>query len=408
MIHCKKGFYYLAILFLSASACQSQTNTNKQKPSTMKQMGTGQQFVAGKDYVEFSRVKIMDQQGFSQPAEAYSIMLPKGWSSQGGVFWTPAGSACAGTNMSFIAQSPDSRMSFYILPTLIWAWSGNPQMNQINQQYNSSAYCGVGEPMDAIQYLKTVWARELGNPSVTDIRQNQETVQAMSQNDMKGRTEMMRYGASQVNFRHTAITARLKWNNDSAGIVLCGVTNIETYVPNTYTGGYDINYTSSSLRIFFKFPESEAANAEKMMTVMVSAWHTNPDWKKATDEYWKTARENKHVQHLGTIQLIDERTRQIGKTAIESGNRRLAEMDNQLRSWETQQSSQDRMHTSFIKTIREVENYRDESGKYELSSGFDHAWSRGDGVNFVMTNNPNLNPSSVFQDQRWKEMKKVD
>jgi len=83
-------------------------------------------------------------------------------------------------------------------------------------------------------------------------------------------------------------------------------------------------------------------------------------------------------------------------------------MDNQLRNWEAQQSSQDRMHTNFIKTIREVENYRDETGKIELSAGYNHAWSRSDGSSYVLTNSPNFDPSSVFRDQRWKEMKKVD
>src|SRR6218665_291617 len=408
MIRYKKGFYYLFILFLTNSACQSQNNPTNQNKPKMKQATSAAQFVAGKDYVEFTRVKIMDQQGFSQPAEAYSIMLPKGWTFQGGVFWTAPGNACAGTNMQFVAQSPDRRFSLEILPTLIWSWSSNQQSNQMNSQFNTSKYCAVGEPIDATQFLKKVWGPQLGNPSISDVKENHDAVQSMSHDDARGRTELMRYGAAQVNFKHTGITARLNWSNDTAGVVVCGVTNVETYVPNNYTGTYDVNYTSYSVRVLFRFPGSEAAVAERMMAVMVSALRTNPDWKKTTDDYWKGIREQKHVAHIGTIRLMDERTRQIGNTAIANGNRRLAEMDNQMRSWEAQQSSQDRIHSNFIKTIREVENYRDESGKYELSSGFDHAWSSGDGVNFIMTNNPNIDPSSVFQDQRWKEMKKVD
>jgi hypothetical protein len=62
----------------------------------------------------------------------------------------------------------------------------------------------------------------------------------------------------------------------------------------------------------------------------------------------------------------------------------------------------------FIKTIREVENYSDATGKVELVSGYNHAWSKSDGSSFIMSDNPNFDPSSVFQDQRWKEMKKVE
>ena len=83
-------------------------------------------------------------------------------------------------------------------------------------------------------------------------------------------------------------------------------------------------------------------------------------------------------------------------------------MDANLRNWEEKQSSDDRMHSNFIKSIREVENYRDETGKIELSAGYNHAWSRGDGSSFLLSNSPNFDPAGVFLDQNWKEMKKVD
>ncbi|MCG2613761.1 hypothetical protein LZZ85_05695 [Terrimonas sp. NA20] len=399
-------FVKLLALFLFSSACQSQTN-NTQKKSTMNASNTAAKFTAGKDYVEFSRVKIMDKQVSAEPVEAYSIMLPKGWSADGGVFWTPAGNTCAGTNMQFSGKSPEGKSSFFIYPNIMWSWSSNQQSNQFSSQ-QATPYCGVGEPLDATQYLKNVWSREMNNPSISDIKSNPDVVQSMRQNDERGRAELMRYGAGQVNFRHTAITARLKWNNDTAGIVMCSVTNIETYIPNVYTGGYDVSYTSAATRMLFLFPQSNAGLEEKMMSVIVAGFRTNPIWKETTDNYWRSVREKKHVQHLGTIRVMDERTAQIGKQAIANGNKRLSEMDTQLRSWEAQQSSQDRMHTNFIKTIREVEHYRDDNGKVELSAGYNHAWSRGDGVNYVMTNSPNVDPSSIFQDQRWKEMKKVD
>ena len=66
-------------------------------------------------------------------------------------------------------------------------------------------------------------------------------------------------------------------------------------------------------------------------------------------------------------------------------------MDTKMRTWEKEptpssQNSQDRMHTEFIKTIREVENYQDAStgNKFEMTSGYNHAWSRGDGTSFIL------------------------
>lgn len=407
MMLSKPGFYRLSWLLTAACACNFQSGPAARQ-ETAAEMPPAQSPAPGKDYVEFERVKIMDRQAFSQPAEAYSLLLPEGWSSDGGVFWTAPGNTCAGTNLQFSAGSPDGKMTFAVLPVIIWSWSNNAQALQMSRQYNTSQYCTVEQPLDAEQYLKGRWIRDLNQASVTDVRANPEVVQAMGKEDQRHRAELIRYGASQVNFRHTAITARLKWDNGTAGIVLCGVTNGETYIPNVYNGAYDISYTSYATRMLFTFPESETAAAEKMMTVIVGSFRTNPEWKKATDDFWRAVREKKQIQHLGTIRLIDERTRQIGEQAIENGNRRLADMDRQMRSWEARQSARDKTHTDFIKTIREVENYRDEEGKFEMSAGYDHAWSRNDGTRFLMTNDPNFDPSSVFQDQRWKEMKKVD
>jgi hypothetical protein len=129
---------------------------------------------------------------------------------------------------------------------------------------------------------------------------------------------------------------------------------------------------------------------------------------ETVNTFWKNIRQQKQVAHIGRLEIMDAQTRAIGNAAIAKGNERLRTMDNDMRSWEQQQSSQDRMHTNFIKTIREVENYRDETGKIEMTSAYNHAWSRSDGSSFIMSNDPNFDPSSVFKDQRWKEMKKVD
>ncbi|MBK8614441.1 MAG: hypothetical protein IPN85_13385 [Flavobacteriales bacterium] len=78
-----------------------------------------------------------------------------------------------------------------------------------------------------------------------------------------------------------------------------------------------------------------------------------------------------------------------------------------MRNWEQQQASQDNQHTQFVKTIREVETWNDGSnGRVELTSGYDHAWSRGDG-SYILSNSPNFDPSSVLKDQAWKPMQQV-
>lgn len=158
----------------------------------------------------------------------------------------------------------------------------------------------------------------------------------------------------------------------------------------------------------FTYPSGEKEKAGKILAVMMSSFRTNNYWKQSVDDFWLSVRNQSNITHIGNIELIDERTRQIGNQAIQKGQQNAAAMDANMRSWEASQQSQDRIHTDFVKAIREVENYRDEAGTFEMSSSYNHVWSRGDGTNFFMADSPNVDPAAIFLDNNWKPMKRVD
>lgn len=406
------------LLTVALIACGNEQTNSQQNKVQDKEAGTGKaspkkvagNFKEGVDYTVFERVRVLDKVAFQQPAEAFSVLLPKGWNNEGEIIWVGPNSGCDGTNSRFRATSPDGKFSFEIYPHNIWSWSSNQQIRQFQQQGGSSGYCSYGDPMDAEQYMRNVFApNELNNATVSQVKASPEVVQVMAEKNNEGRAELMSYGAADVQFNQTAVNAKLSWPGNKKGIAVCGVSIIESIIPNNYNGTYDKSVTTMATnRIVFKYDGTGEAQAEKMFAVIMGSFRTNPNWKTQVDQFWKGVRQKKQVAHLGRLKMIDDRTRQIGEQAVAAGNQRLKDMDNQMRSWESSQRSQDRMHTNFIKTIREVENYRDETGKIELVSGYNHAWSRSDGSSFIMTNNPNFDPSSVLQDNRWKEMQKVD
>ena len=43
--------------------------------------------VEGKDYVVLERVRFNDEEGFDRPVEAISILVPRGWRTEGGIRW---------------------------------------------------------------------------------------------------------------------------------------------------------------------------------------------------------------------------------------------------------------------------------------------------------------------------------
>jgi hypothetical protein len=112
--------------------------------------------------------------------------------------------------------------------------------------------------------------------------------------------------------------ARVKWNNGTEGLVMCGVVNIESAIPNVYNGSVDYSYTSTAAqRVVFKYPAGKAEEAEKMFSVIMGSFRTNPSWKDAVNSFWVSVREQRNREHIGRIKMTDTQTAAIGKAAIE-------------------------------------------------------------------------------------------
>lgn len=392
-------------------ACTNQPGTPGEQTTSGQIPATTASFREGNDYLLFERVRLLDRQGFEQPQEAFSILLPKGWKSEGEILWNGPGSSCAGTLSRLSARSADGAYRFDLYPDVVYSYNPDPQIAQFNQANpGNSPYCAFREPVNAEQYLRRVFApEELGNAEVVSVTPNEAVVQQMQQNNARAMQEMAQYGAGAMRFDQTAVNAELRWPDGKEGLAVLGVTTLETAVPNPYTGGSNPIYTSQvTKRIVFTHPAGEKEAARNQFGVIMGSFRTNPAWNEAVNGFWRAVRQRKHVEHVGRIRMMDEQTRAMGEAAIRRGNERLQQMDVEMRNWEARQSADDRMHTNFIKTIREVEHYQDPTGKVELVSGYNHAWSRGDGSSFILSNNPNFDPSSVLQDPAWKEMRKVD
>lgn len=392
----------------STSSTNSPGNNDSKTAST--DAASREDFKEGVDYIVYDRIRIMDKIGFASPAEAYSLLLPRGWTHESDIVWNNPGQSCNGTFKWLKAKSPDGKYSFEIMPDLVYTYVTDPQLQQFYMNSDQGSYCAFRQPVNAEQYLRTVFvADELGNPEIVKVSLNQSVIDQMKQANETIIQESRNYGTGNIQFDQTAINADLRWQDKSEGMVVLGVSTMETIVPNVYDGTSSKIFTSLiTKRFVFKYPAGEAEQARQQFSVIMGGVRTNPWWNDEVNKFWKGFREKRHEGHIGRIRMMDAQTKAIAQATIAKGNERLKTMDIELRNWEATQSSQDRMHTNFIKTIREVENYRDETGKYEMVSGYNHAWSRGDGTTFVLSNNPNFNAASAFQDQNWKEMKKVN
>ena len=405
------SFLVLGSLFSCTPEQAKDTATSSTADNAPASIASAQAYKEGNDYVLFERVRIVDRTAFSQPAEAYSLLLPKGWKQESKIIWNLPGSDCAGTFRALEATSADNQYRFQVLPDVLFTWNSNPELMQFYQDNKSSSpYCTIGQPIHAEHYLRNIFGpEELGNPQIVKVESNPLVVEEMEQSNERARMELMQYGSANIAFDQSAINATIRWPDGKEGMVVLGVSTLENTIPNIYTGTTSKSYTTQvTKRMVYTYPAEEAKQALSQFSVIMGSFRTNPSWNETVNNFWANVRQQKQIEHIGKLQLMDAQTKAIGEATIRKGEARLKEMDMDLRSWEQRQSAQDRMHTSFVKTIREVENYQDETGTMELASGYNHAWSRGDGSTFIMSDNASFNPGTVFQDQAWKEMKKVE
>lgn len=381
--------------------------------------GTAKAFVEGKDYLVMERVRFMDNQGFEQPAEAFSVLLPKGWKHEGGITWKDM-NACRGEMVTaqWSASSPDGAIRFNSLPLHTWGSSSDPMMQEAMMMQAQNGGCEFGGPMPAEEYLRQVLGpRALQGATITEVKENEAARQDLDRQSQRTIDALRQMGGN-PDLQNSAVTARLRWSDGTEGVAFCSVTNVVNTTQDMYSGMMQQSTTSvASERSFLRYPAARKDEAERFLTNAKSSYRTNPAWKEAVDNFFVRMRGQQDMMHRERMAAIDAQTRANtaahnqrmaniqaqGAASTAAHNDRMASMDNQMRSWESQQSSQDRMHTSFVQTIREVQTYQDGNGKVELSSGYDQAWSRGDGT-YILSNSPSFDPSSAFQDQNWKEM----
>lgn len=380
----------------------------------------GGKWVEGKDYTVLERVRFMDENGFERPAEAFSVLLPRGWKTTGGVAWKGL-DTCRGEMISarYSATSADGAIRFETLPTHAWGSATDPMMYQSMLMQARNGGCQVAPPMDAGQYLREAFLpMELDGATLVEMTPNADAKQAADQKALKYRQQL----GGQTEIQNSAVTARLKWPDGTEGIALCQVTNIVAVMQNPYTGDMQrISTSTATERSYIRFPASRKQEAEQVLATLKTSYRTNPQWQQAIDGYFTRLSQQQNRQHHERMAAIERQTQANtaahnqrmaniqaqGAANTARHNERMSNMDASLRTWETQQSSSDRMHASFVKTIREVETYRDGDGTVELDSGFNQAWSRGDGT-YILSNSPGFDPRSVFQDQNWQEMKRTE
>jgi hypothetical protein len=205
--------FCISVLFIACNQVPAQKEYEKAKQETTP-ITSKKQWVEGTDYTVLKRIRVEDHHGFAQPIIAYSILLPKGWTSLGGITWL-VGNTCMNESVSnrLTAFSPDKSFQIDFYPIRSWEWADD-QMTMQSLQNNAAMgfkKCDIMEPVNADQYVRGEFARELGNPQILSIKTNKEVSAVLEEQARKNSAYMQAAGVNTVEYKPSAVTAILNF-----------------------------------------------------------------------------------------------------------------------------------------------------------------------------------------------------
>jgi hypothetical protein len=352
------------------------------------------QYVEGRDYVVLERLRVMDPSGFAQPMEAYSILVPKGWKSQGGITWQ-VGDPCMteAIHNRVSVTSPDGTMALELYPAQQWEWWDDQMMLQAQMQQQQNPVfrrCPIAQPMDAAHFLQGPMATEMG-AQVVSVEPNTEVEAVMRQQAMAANRQYRQAGVNLEN-RPSAAIGTLRFPDGSGGVAICGINILVSWMPNYMTGGQSASYTcTTAQKLAVRCPAGKEAEARKLLSTVMASFRINPEWQAG-------------VQRMVNNVAAVEQRETAKRAAIQRDAANYA-ADLQQRSWEERQASQDRVAEGWSQALRGVETWSDgHGGSIELNAGYNEAWSRPDG-SYILSNDPNFDPNVAFR-ENWEKLEK--
>jgi hypothetical protein len=385
---------FIAICLISTLlSCNAQSSQKGKNNTTAKKSTTN--MAEGKDYIILKRFRLTDNQGFNQPVEAVSFLLPANWTVNGAIQWNIT-SKCIPemVQASFQAASPDNDYELMVFPVTQFDWSNDAVQLDAMQRGFYTQSCHIAAPLDAAGYIRNGLAplvkAQVTSSKIIDVLQQQMDAGAQ-QMTMQARQA----GNNAYSHKGSAAEGLLQFSDGKKGLAFCTVMQTILTMPGTQGGMANNFQCYVSMRIVLKYAAGNEAMARKIMGTFFSGARINPQWMKGVQGFFAAVTSNAQNQLWKQIQISHGAQEEIG--------------NNIIRSWENKSSSINSSPTDnegFSQYIRGVDNWADADGnKVELTSGYSNAWSKDDG-SYLLSNNPAFDPNvELGGTQNWNRMK---
>lgn len=362
------------------------------------QRRTASGLVEGRDYLVLQRVRFLDENGFGRPIEAMSLLVPRGWRTEGGVRWKSV-NECRGDIVmeQMSTTSPDGAIRFMLLPSRTFGFSQDRMIQQGLSAGAQQGGCGVSPPFTAAQYIENLARNELG-ATLSNVRKDESLQPVLDKISADSNATSRQYGTGMTQ-SGTGVYGTLTWPDGTRGLARVGVMVVMTQSRDMYSGAPNGFATTSVFhQSVIRYPAAREAEALKLFGTISTSYRVSPVWKQAKEAFLTNVGNNEHDARMERLRLMGEQSRAYARAQSEAS-------DGRMRSWERAQASDDASQHRFIQTIREVETWKDGEGNpVELNAGYSHGWSKPDG-SYILTNNSNFDPAVELQ-ENWVRMAK--
>lgn len=383
-IRTMKFYSILSAGLILFSACQSPVEPGK----------TGEKIgFAGKtssDYILLKRSRIIDNQGFGEPVEAISFLVPQDWRTEGGISWTRTGCLTNMVQTQFKAVSEDGQFEFLVFPATQFDWSDSPEILDAMQRGGMGSGCEIGEPMNAAAYIQQKLA-PLVNANSYEVNTIDQVETTLKEQARAFEQSLQASGIQGYSSVPSASEGKLLFSDGKQGIALCTLTQMISTGPDMLRGGTFSHIQSVvGMRVVLKFPSGKEEMAKRILSTIQSSVRFNMVWGNAIQTMFNNIRKQVQDETWKRIQITQQAQQEISEGIV--------------RSWESKNESSDHLGESWSQYIRGVDSWNDGGNKVDLISGYSNAWKRNDGT-YLLINDPSFDPN-VSLSENWTQLSK--
>lgn len=387
----QKSTWCITFCFCFLLACQ---DSQKQETAGKTAVSTAKENMQeGKDYILLKRYRVEDRQGFNQPVEVSSFLLPAGWKVSSGVQWNATNKCIAEIVQAGVqATAPDQSFELYFLPVTQFDWSDDPVYLDAMQRGFNMHSCNIARPSDAAGYIAKTLA-----PAINAKVKSSSIIGALQSAMDEGARQMTNLarqaGNNAYTHRGSAAEGLLQFNDGKEGIALCTIMQTITTMPGTQGGMSKTYQCYVSMRVVIKYDAGKEDMARKLLSTFLGSGRLNPQWSLAVQNVLSAIGRNAQIELGKQIEISRQAQEEISNGIV--------------RNWEknnNKDNSSD-FQQQFSEYLRGVDSWTDAGGnKVELTNGYSNAWSKGDG-SYILSNNPAFDPNVEFKED-WKRLNK--